>query len=317
MQRIYRFEVIEERYHDAANRILGARDSVTGSSFTLCEWTPVDAEKLGEAAASLDVEFFSAQSSYYLAWPDDSSAAAALERLRAQGWFSGLWPGLTTTPPPPKPQPDRPQSPPPQTQRPLAAWLFVFALALLVSNIGWFSAYDQMRGRYRDAQANASAVESNLSALQKKWDDRKAIDLSLAPLTLQTVELWNSSDGKRISPGSLGEVFKEATGEFSFDQLRYLDYKATFRNNHLHRGPIEGTVQVKFLDPDGSLHRNLLSSPIGYTEEEKVSCPEDAGQASITTGWGNKDGGTFQRGPHTIEFWFNGALVGSKTFSVY
>lgn len=106
MQRVYRFELIEERYRAPENAILQARDSSNGSMVILCEWTPrkqrawaADADKLAEVAGALSgPEFFTAGSSFYLSARDDRSATAALEKLRPQGWFPGQWPGLIAPP---------------------------------------------------------------------------------------------------------------------------------------------------------------------------------------------------------------------------
>jgi len=115
MKRVYRFEVVEERYRALGNALLRARDSADGSMVTLCEWTPqsqlgvVNPEKLAEAAGILGgTEFFSTGSSFYLAAGDDASATAALEKLRSQGWFSGQWPGLISAPAEPRPAAKRP-----------------------------------------------------------------------------------------------------------------------------------------------------------------------------------------------------------------
>jgi hypothetical protein len=146
MLRVYRFEVIDERYRSHSNAVLRARDSADDSIVTLCAWrllnpnVAVDSEKLAGVVATLGgAEFFSTASTFYLASLDDAHAAAALETLRAYGWFSGEWPGLIAAPVETKPA--QSAAPPPNRNRkriaPIAA--AVCAVGIVAALLLWIN----------------------------------------------------------------------------------------------------------------------------------------------------------------------------------
>jgi hypothetical protein len=108
MQRLYRFELVKDRYRGPANAVMEGRDLSNNSAVTVCEWMPQEAElaastaRLAESMATVEgAELFSTGTAFYIVADDDRKAAAALQDLRSRGLFAGSWPGLIAPVEPP------------------------------------------------------------------------------------------------------------------------------------------------------------------------------------------------------------------------
>ncbi|HLK63870.1 MAG TPA: hypothetical protein VKU19_10555 [Bryobacteraceae bacterium] len=139
MQRLYRFELVKERYRGPSNAVMEGRDLTNDSVVTVCEWTPGEAQVQASTAAVAEsmgtlesAELFSTESAFYIVAGSDARAAFALQGLRARGLFPGEWPGLIgvarqPVPPPPKPdpprlEPEKTATPKPEAPPPISFW---------------------------------------------------------------------------------------------------------------------------------------------------------------------------------------------------
>src|SRR5580700_8221331 len=145
MQRLYRFELVKDRYRGPANAVMEGRDLSNHTVVTVCEWIPQEAElavstaRLAESMATVEgAELFSTGTAFYLVADEDRKAAAALQDLRSRGLFAGSWPGLIAAAEPPpaveasaKAADNPVDQPPPVSRRGRTVILAVLGLALV------------------------------------------------------------------------------------------------------------------------------------------------------------------------------------------
>ncbi len=183
------------------------------------------------------------------------------------------------------------------------------ALLSLITVIGWVNSSSELS----KAKSSSSGYSFNLSQernksqeletknsqLQSELNQEKTTRQNLAakwPVTTLEINLRNETyDG-----AALGQF----TTSFSQPSIRYLSYHIKLQNNFVGIKALDGTLLVRYINPDGSI-RKILESKINFSDQE-----EHRG------GLGNSTASIYSYGVHRIEFWWEGKMIGEKVFTV-
>ena len=107
------------------------------------------------------------------------------------------------------------------------------------------------------------------------------------------------------------------THGMSFDapDIRYIAPRITYDYNG--STSISRILNVKIINPDGSLKRGT-SSPSGYTFDYTLSVlPNKRGERVLLSGWGSNSGGSYLPGIYNCEIWYDGQQLFSTKFTVH
>lgn len=123
-----------------------------------------------------------------------------------------------------------------------------------------------------------------------------------APFTINSVSIGNvDRDGDIIT--SYGSTI------YSY-KTKYIKPKLSVNVNKA------GTydIYVKFYSPSGL--STSSDSPAGYSYTSSVTMTSGT-TSYYVSGWGGTDAGHWKAGNYLIEFYYNGNLIGSKSFTIY
>jgi len=169
-----------------------------------------------------------------------------------------------------------------------------FVLVIGIISVGWYIDHQAMVRR--ESQLNIELGEE------------KEIRRTLAekiPMVITDIQLRNENNGEAISDYST---------EFKAGTICYLSYYATVINTSAGERSLNGDLFIKYIYPSGTLSRGS-TSPDNFSFTETINISSSVGR--IGKGWGNEECTSYQdTGEYRIEFWWNGQLVGHKSFTV-
>ena len=157
------------------------------------------------------------------------------------------------------------------------------------------SKLDNVQSKYDSLTNRFNSLTDNYNSLKKKYD-------TIADAQDNYNDLLESDVFVRVT-----KVYNDADNSTDLDhtKITYLDFDYTVSKSKNIKD--SETLYIKIINPDGSLRRGS-NSPSGYTISETVG--------SYWNGWGSKSPGSYNRGYHTIEFWYNYHCVGKKRFYI-
>ena len=179
----------------------------------------------------------------------------------------------------------------------------ILALAAIITIGGWIGTFWQKRdliSKYRSKKLQKSSLSLANRQLHEQIDALKIKLARLKPISILDIKLYNAD--KRLNPiGAFAETFRKP-------DIRFLAFHVKLRNNAARKGQLG----VKYIRPDGTVNRNQSTSPPGLSFSMEI----DPKTGAYDRGWGTERGGTFARGRHYIQFWWNDKKVGEKAFFV-
>lgn len=110
-----------------------------------------------------------------------------------------------------------------------------------------------------------------------------------------------------------GDVLTSYGGTLYADELKYATPKLTYTCS---RSVSNVTLYTKIYRPDGTMMTGS-SSPSGYTTSDEADFEKGNSQTLVLPGWGNNDGGSYQKGLYRWELWYKSKRLISSTFQVY
>jgi|GEM_PF-2477128 len=170
--------------------------------------------------------------------------------------------------------------------------------------IGAENGEGEIRDRYYQVLRENNKLRAQLKAAREELalaNERK--DLSLEVVSF---ELKNTGRGER--PLSGNSVI------FSTKEIRNITFFITLKNNAADVSRIRGRLNVKYINPDGSVKRNAKTSPPGYTLCSEFDLTD---QTSISGRWGDDKSNIFQEGTNLVELWYEGRKLAEKKFVVF
>ena len=140
------------------------------------------------------------------------------------------------------------------------------------------------------------------SAVKDYYSDMSDSSSSSSPFQMTSCEIANTDkDGNIIT--NYGENI------YSFES-KYLTPKISV--NVKTSGTYE--IYVKVYNPSGTLTTGT-NSPSGYSYKQSISMT--SGEHKYTmTGWGSNTAGHWSSGNYRFEFYYNGSIIGQKSFSI-
>lgn len=97
-------------------------------------------------------------------------------------------------------------------------------------------------------------------------------------------------------------------------EVKFLSSKVFYKGLASEKKDI--TLYYKIIDEEGNL-KSGTSSPEGYTTSGKVSVLPGNGQSFLFSGWGSKNGGTYNAGVYRFEIWYQGNILYQKNIRLY
>lgn len=126
----------------------------------------------------------------------------------------------------------------------------------------------------------------------------------IVPITISSISLYNS-DGKGNSNPLRNNIVK-------YGEVSYIG--STLNIHSSYPKPWKGKLDIKYFNPNGTLNTGN-SSPQGYSfvsdEEFNVGNNE-----IVTMSWGREGGYAYPPGTYRIEYYWDGNLLGTTTFTV-
>lgn len=123
----------------------------------------------------------------------------------------------------------------------------------------------------------------------------------IVPFKVTDVKVYNG-DGNGKNLNSLNK-----------SDIRYIDTYITLESSLPKNARV--TIYVKYIDPWGNIIRNSSISPEGFSFTRDVDI--QSGKHSISMGgWGNPNVGIYKYGVNKIEYYWDGNLIGTATFTV-
>lgn len=110
-----------------------------------------------------------------------------------------------------------------------------------------------------------------------------------------------------------GEIITDYGGTLYKEEMRYLKPRVYYNGLASENKTLE--LYFKIFRPDGTLDIGN-SSPSGYTRKETITVYPGSSNTFVTSGWGNKDGGSYSAGTYRFEVWFNGNKLYSTSFDI-
>ena len=179
----------------------------------------------------------------------------------------------------------------------------IFAVAAIMTIGGWIGTFwhkEDLISTYHSQKVKTSSLMLANRQLRERVDALKIKLTQLKPISILDIKLYNAD--KRLNPiGAFAESFRQP-------DIRFLAFHVKLRNNAARRGQLG----VKYIRPDGTVNRNQSTSPPGLS----FSIDIDPKKGTYKRGWGTERGGTFPRGKHYVQFWWNDKKVGEKAFHV-
>jgi serine/threonine protein kinase len=183
-------------------------------------------------------------------------------------------------------------------------------IAILFMSFYFNSQLTSLQETNKEHKIKFSKLQESNKELESK---RKKLSLLISkisndqPFLIENIDFSNTNGETTID---------NYTKKLAYSRVRYINprIKITPLINH-SKFSSSVTLDVKFIEPNGTLSRNPISSPRGYTfktEETIYSTTEFI----YLTGWGSEIGGSYEIGTHRVEVWYNGKLIGSGSFEV-
>jgi len=203
-----------------------------------------------------------------------------------------------------------------QTNKVGAGWkvsTFIFALTATIFGFGWQYHYrtaksylsylnsvqTELQQTSQNSQGKIKTLESQLADEKRKRKDL----VENVPLTITEIKFRNENSGTIISGYQT---------EFYEPEIRYIWWYVTIQNNRDET--TSGDLYVKFIKPNGEL-MSSSSSPTNYSMKESISV---SNMSTVSRGWGYDTGGSYKvLGNYRVQFWWNGKIIGEKSFNVY
>lgn len=200
-------------------------------------------------------------------------------------------------------------------------WKWATALlcvTIIVTTIGWITYSKKLNSARKEVSFYSSSASSEsekvrdlalanetLSKELQAEKEKRARIAEAWPLTITEIKLRNENGSQSF--GSFSDRFNE------YD-VRYIQWYATLKNNFVGVKTLSGDLYVKYIKPDGTLDYNASISPSGYTHRKTINV-YDTTEESM--GWGSERESTYRTGTYRIQFWWNGRIIGEKSFTVY
>ena len=167
--------------------------------------------------------------------------------------------------------------------------------------LGTFRA-DQQEGEFRRIP-----VKEELFYVST-WRNGKQIgkEEAASPLSIKGVRIKNTDKSNA--------VLNDWNTRFAKAQVRFIHFEATLVSEFTR--PINGTILVKYVNPNGTIRRNVSTSPAAGTLDKEFEIATN-GTKTVSHGWGNADTGVYEYGTTRIEFWWQGFKIGETSFEVY
>ncbi|MEO1050123.1 MAG: protein kinase [Bacteroidota bacterium] len=160
------------------------------------------------------------------------------------------------------------------------------------------------RGKFSEESNRAEDLDNQIESLNAELSTAKAKIKSLeklAPFSLLSMEIKNSSSGGTILSGSI-----------TSSSARYLKPVIRFNSNVSSGKTVN--VYVKIIRPDGTMD-TATSSPSGYSYKSDIYIPGSYSKnvSRNLLGWGCSSGGCFSTGTYYIEVWSEGRRLTRKS----
>lgn len=127
----------------------------------------------------------------------------------------------------------------------------------------------------------------------------------IVPLKVKDVKITNTGEG--------GKIIGNASSVFNRADIRFISSSITLTSSFPKE--FKSKLQIKYIGPDGSFSSNPSTSPSGYSFERKVTISPGSNTINLG-GWGNADVSNYKSGQHKIEYYWDGNLIGTATFTV-
>ncbi len=139
----------------------------------------------------------------------------------------------------------------------------------------------------------------------KEQRQREMVE-AYGPVTAESVVVRNVDEDGKILSGT--------RTSFARKEIRYVLFEATLRNNAPGLQGVEGDLDVKYINPKGSVDS---ADSEGFTLHKPLSISQEYETVKRSGSWGKKSGGIFDVGRWRIELWFKGRKIGETNFTVY
>lgn len=163
-------------------------------------------------------------------------------------------------------------------------------------------------GKYAEAKSQFVAARScpdkpannDLDTWISRCEDQ------LVTFTISTADFCNVTNEGTIIDGYGYALYAK--------KIKYVKPKITYFSKVASEKEV--TVDVKILKPDGGMLTGS-SSPEGYTYSSKFTLKSGDNNNAELLGWGSSNGGTYSEGTYTMEFWYKGKKLYTKSFYIF
>lgn len=127
----------------------------------------------------------------------------------------------------------------------------------------------------------------------------------IVPITIKSISIYNQNGN--------GESKDLADKTISSSEARFIGSRLKISSSFPTTW--QGKLEIKYINPDGTIDRNINTSPAGYTKAKDVLIIGSEAEINVG-GWGNDYSNAYKPGTYRIEYYWDGNFLGFTTFDI-